>query len=79
MNNNKITAKTLADYEAAGYKVIKVKTCRPQLNMELATIEAEKLDRYNNNKIRKYIILLITNNNCQFETIIPKEAWNIIK
>ena len=67
---------TLSKYK--GWKLSNPKIAQPQLNMEIATIQAEVWDAYENKYIHK-VILMVSNNNCQFEVVIPKDAWDHIK
>ena len=70
------TCVTIGKY--AGWKLSKPKIARPQLNMEIATIEAKVWDAHEGKHLKK-IILCISNNNCCIETVIPEEVWEAIK
>lgn len=61
------------------YKLGKIKQVTPQANMLIATIRATKKVLFDETDEKEYIIFICTNNNTQFETIISKSAWELIK
>ena len=66
---------TLSKYE--GWQLFDMKSCRPQANMEIATVKAKRFDVLEGIWDER-IILCISNNNVQFECMIPKEAFEYI-
>ena len=67
---------TLSKY--TGWELSEPKIARPQLNMEVATIQARVWNVLEKEYDYK-VILIVSNNNCQFETAIPKDVWDHIK
>ena len=66
--------KTLSKYE--GWELSDAKVATPQLNMTVATIRARKNDPISGTK--ESVLLIVSNNNTQYEVMIPIDSWNQI-
>lgn len=66
----------LSNYK--GWKLSNPKVVRPQSNMEILTFDGEKMDVVKNKKV-KIKLLAISNNNTQYEVMIPMDAWRDIR
>lgn len=66
--------KTLSKYE--GWELSDAKVATPQLNMTVATIRARRNDPISGTK--ESILLIVSNNNTQYEVMIPIESWKQI-
>lgn len=65
--------KTLGDY--SNYEFGEIRRSHPQMNMQIATVEAIKKVLFDKTDEKEHVIFICVNNNTQFETIIPKSAW----
>lgn len=66
---------TLSKYE--GWQLFDMKSCRPQANMEIATVKAKRFDVLEG-RWDERVILFTSNNNSQFEIMIQKEAFDYV-
>lgn len=67
--------KTLSNYD--GWELSDAKVATPQLNMTVATIRARKNDPISGGT-KESVLLIVSNNNTQYEVMIPIESWNQI-
>ena len=67
---------TLSKYD--DWALSEPKVARPQMDMEITTILATQPDTLVKGALRKMVILIVTNNNTQFEVMMPLDSWRQI-